>query len=246
MTNTNQKNIDGILFDFGSTLIETENIPWEKLLSLSIDSGYEFLTKNGYVLPSRNEFSEHFYQRRLINRERANQNLEEWVVTDVLEDIFNSLNMESPSRLAKESILAFYKPISDQYTIYDDTIDVLNEIRTRGLKCGLVSNTIFPEECHCRDLSRFGIDRYLDFALFSSTFGYRKPHPSIYNRAVELIGLPKERLLFVGDMYIEDYIGPDKFGIKSILKYRPGRPYPEPMPPDTRIINRLGELISYL
>jgi putative hydrolase of the HAD superfamily len=246
MTTKRGRNFDGVLFDFGSTLVETENIPWEKLLSLSIDSGYEFLSRNGHELPSKNEFAEQFYKRRLLNREKSNQSLREWVVTDVLEDIFLALDLDSPRKTTEESILAFYRPISEQYSIFDDTIAVLGELKKEGIKCGLVSNTIFPERCHLGDLARFGINRFLDFTLFSSTFGYRKPHPSIYYRAIELMALPKERLVFVGDMYREDYIGPREVGIKSVLKYRPGRPYPDPMPSDVLMIRSLSELRSII
>jgi putative hydrolase of the HAD superfamily len=111
---------------------------------------------------------------------------------------------------------------------------------------GLVSNTIFPERAHQQELDRFGLKPYLKFAVFSSTFGLRKPHQDIFYQACNMAGFAPSECLYVGDRYLEDIVGPTEIGMTAILKIKPGREYPTDMPESMRTIDNLGELADHL
>jgi len=53
-------------------------------------------------------------------------------------------------------------------------------------------------------------------------------------------------LVFVGDRYPEDYLGPRENGIFSVLKYRQGREYPAPLPENIVMVKSLTELLPIL
>ena len=57
---------------------------------------------------------------------------------------------------------------------------LLESLRKRGLKLGLVSNAFDPPALLHRDLADAGMAERLDFAVFSSEVGMRKPHPEIF------------------------------------------------------------------
>ncbi len=46
---------------------------------------------------------------------------------------------------------------------------------------------------------QFGLRKYFDVALSSCYLGMRKPKPAIYQRALDIIGRPAERILFIDD-----------------------------------------------
>jgi putative hydrolase of the HAD superfamily len=46
---------------------------------------------------------------------------------------------------------------------------------------------------------RYGIRGRIDVALSSCYLGLRKPHPEIYRRAIDILGGPAERILFIDD-----------------------------------------------
>jgi putative hydrolase of the HAD superfamily len=48
-------------------------------------------------------------------------------------------------------------------------------------------------------LRTFGLRQYLDVALSSCYVGLRKPRPEIYSRALDIIGKPADRILFIDD-----------------------------------------------
>jgi putative hydrolase of the HAD superfamily len=92
---------------------------------------------------------------------------------------------------------------------------LLESLRDRGLKLGLVSNAIDPPELLHRDLEQLGIAQRLDVAVFSSEVGRRKPDPAIFERALEVLGVPPERALFVGDRLAADVAGAAAVGMKT-------------------------------
>lgn len=93
---------------------------------------------------------------------------------------------------------------------------LLEALRERGLKLGLVSNAIDPPWLLHRDLEQLGVRQRLDAAVFSSEVGWRKPHPAIFERALELLGVAPERSLFVGDSLANDVAGAGALGMKTV------------------------------
>src|SRR5207253_1592699 len=90
-----------------------------------------------------------------------------------------------------------------------------------------------PWLLHC-DLEQLGVRERLDVAVFSSEVGWRKPHPAIFERALELLGgIAPERTLFVGDSLANDVAGAAAFGMTTVQALwfvadeDPGAPEPD-------------------
>jgi putative hydrolase of the HAD superfamily len=67
------------------------------------------------------------------------------------------------------------------------------------------------------ELQAFGILDFLDVRLTSGDVGYMKPHPFIYWRALELLGVKPEESVFVGDRPANDIAGANEAGLTSVL-----------------------------
>jgi putative hydrolase of the HAD superfamily len=92
---------------------------------------------------------------------------------------------------------------------------LLDSLRDRGLKLGLVSNAFDPPELLHRDLAQFGVSERLDVALFSSEVGRRKPDPAIFLRALAAVGVEPSQALFVGDTLASDIAGAAAVGMRT-------------------------------
>ena len=92
---------------------------------------------------------------------------------------------------------------------------LLDVLRERGLKIGVVSNAFDPPALLRRDLEQLGVADRVDVAVFSSETGWRKPHPAIFERALEALGAPAERTLFVGDSLTGDIAGAAALGMRT-------------------------------
>jgi HAD superfamily hydrolase (TIGR01509 family) len=97
----------------------------------------------------------------------------------------------------------------------DTTHALLESLRERGLKVGLVSNAFDPPALLHRDLEQLGVAERLDVALFSSEVGRRKPDPVIFERALEVLGVSAGSTLFVGDTLATDIAGAAALGMHT-------------------------------
>ena len=93
---------------------------------------------------------------------------------------------------------------------------LLEALRGRGLKLGLVSNAFDPGWLLHRDLEQMGLAERLDFSVFSSEVGKRKPHPAIFERALEALTVTAEDTVFVGDRLYEDVRGAAELGMTTV------------------------------
>ena len=91
-----------------------------------------------------------------------------------------------------------------------------------------------------RQLKSNGIDGLVDAAVFSSEVGRRKPAPEVYRAALDAIGTPPDRTLFVGDRFREDYEGPKAVGMSAVIVTA----HAEERPPDW--VSTIGTLIELL
>jgi putative hydrolase of the HAD superfamily len=107
------------------------------------------------------------------------------------------------------------------FELYEDAPPVLDALRARGLKLGLLSNTE-------RDLDEFVAHHRLsvDAVLTSRSHGKTKPHETIFRRILELLDVRAEEALMVGDTLEDDVEGATAVGMRAVLVDRDGR-YPE-------------------
>ena len=235
-----------LIFDLGSTLIEYESMPWDALGEACFESGRQFLVSSGYDLPARETVETIFNDIREAYRREARESYIEWDVPTVATRMLDALNISYDDDLIDAFFDAYYEPVDRELFIYDDVIETLVTLKPFYPMMGLVSNTVFPERAHLSELDRFGIDPFLSFRVFSSTFGLRKPHADIFYHACNQAGFAPSECLYVGDRYLEDIVGPTSIGMHAILKMKPGREYPEEMPEADRRIDRLSELLDHL
>jgi HAD superfamily hydrolase (TIGR01549 family) len=109
----------------------------------------------------------------------------------------------------------------ENFTLYDDVLPALEELRRHGLRLGLVSNGQ-------RDLERF-VEHHaieVDVSVGSAAFGRMKPHPSIFLAALTALGVEPGDAAMVGDSYEDDIEGARGLGMTAFLLDREGR-YPE-------------------
>jgi HAD superfamily hydrolase (TIGR01549 family) len=147
------------------------------------------------------------------------------------EEIFTG--MGGPKEIADECATEIEQgwEVSENFELYEDALAALEELRKAGLRIGLVSNGI-------RDLHEFVAHHRLDVdaVVDSRTHGRVKPHPTIFERALELLGVRPAETVMVGDSVEEDIEGAHALGMRAILIDRDER-HPE-------IEDRLTDLLA--
>ena len=80
----------------------------------------------------------------------------------------------------------------------DGALEILQELAASH-KCLLGALNNEARETNEYRFSRFGLRKYFDVALSSCYLGLRKPGTAIYQRALDILGKPAARILFIDD-----------------------------------------------
>jgi putative hydrolase of the HAD superfamily len=151
----------------------------------------------------------------------------------------DAMRGELPSETAEVPIEALTEALlaSITFQVFPDVGFALGSARTRGAKLIVVSN--WDVSLH-EVLARAGLTPLLHGIVTSAEFGARKPDPSIFAGALELVGIPAAKALHVGDSLEDDVAGARAAGIEPVLLRRDGSPSPD----GTRTIQNLIELFN--
>jgi len=128
------------------------------------------------------------------------------------------------------------------FEMYDDVADVLANLADQGLKIGAISNSHRSLDAFT---AHFRLSEVITTAVSSAEHGYMKPHPSIFNSALERAGVAPAESLMVGDSVKADIEGALAVGMRAILLRRSGD-LPPRIPPGVGVIRTLFELPALL
>ncbi|MDF2670982.1 MAG: hypothetical protein K0R67_3288 [Paenibacillus sp.] len=101
----------------------------------------------------------------------------------------------------------------EQYVLFDDVRDTLEELKLRGYRMAIVSN--FAPTLRSI-LHYMRIDHYFDPIIVSTEVGLEKPNPAIFQLALEQSGLLARQVLYVGDHDQNDIWAPNQVGIQAV------------------------------
>lgn len=121
-----------------------------------------------------------------------------------------------------------------------DTAAVLTALRARGLTLAVISNADGRVEA---DLERAGLRSQFAAVVDSHFVGVEKPHPAIFNLALERIQATPDAAMYVGDVFSIDVLGARGAGLAAVLVDTLGR-YPGSI--DCPRISRLAELLDLI
>lgn len=92
----------------------------------------------------------------------------------------------------------------------------------RGLKVALVTNTLARGDDEVwEDWRRFGLADAIDVVVSSHSTGWMKPHPRIFERALELAGARADESVMIGDRLDADIWGASRLGMRTVLRRTP-------------------------
>ena len=104
-----------------------------------------------------------------------------------------------------------------RFALFPDVIGGLDQIRSRGLSVGAISNINQSAEKLCDEMKLTG---HVDFAVTSGETGFEKPDPRIFEAALSKARVTADEALFVGDQLESDIYGAENAGLRPILMDR--------------------------
>jgi HAD superfamily hydrolase (TIGR01662 family) len=103
------------------------------------------------------------------------------------------------------------------FELYDDVPAVLRQLTSAGVRLGLISNS---HRCLDSFQSHFELREFVSAAVSSADHGFMKPHPSIFQTALDQLGVAAADAVMVGDSVSQDVEGALGAGMRAILLHR--------------------------
>jgi putative hydrolase of the HAD superfamily len=200
--------LDAVLFDWGHTLMD---FVWDdELVEAGVRAGLATVGGPEEAAP------------RLTERYRSEAKLSDWEVLEEVEyeplvrEMLADVGVEVDDAQLERYLLAEHQAWAPARRLASMSQALLDALKERGLKTGLVSNAWDPRWLLLRDLEEQGLAERLDTIVFSSDVGFRKPRPEIFERALGELGVASERSLFVGDRLDADVRGARDLGMRTV------------------------------
>lgn len=232
--------IDGVLFDYGRTLV-TWVYPSDDLLRVLNEYRPRIEAALGVPAPEARTILDDV----LLPLEEyvGNESEDEVDYVDVYRQTWDRAGLRLPEELLHEILDAEQRCWDHAVRVDPEAGQLLGSLGARGIKRGVCSNAPFPPQMMRRQLRTNGIAELVDAIVFSSEVGRRKPAPELYEAALDAIGTAPERTLFVGDRVREDYEGPVAMGMRAVVVTAHAEEEPRDGVPTIRSLAELPSLL---
>lgn len=128
-------------------------------------------------------------------------------------DVLRELGVDDPDAF----IDAEHEVWRPAHTVLGSAQALLESLRSRGLKTGLVANS-WPDPARLlrAEVEAFGLRELLDVVVFSEDVGVGKPQPEIFLHALERLGVDPFDAMYVGDRLDTDVQGAAAVGMTTV------------------------------
>ncbi|MEM3536773.1 MAG: HAD family hydrolase [Candidatus Bathyarchaeia archaeon] len=209
-----------VLFDLGNTLaFYFDRNEFPAILRQAIIQVQSFLDSKGMLNVSPSEM-----WRRVQKEDYESDNHKVRPLKERLTRIFQLNHSTLPTNMIMTMCRHFMKPIFARSFRYPDTLPTLKELKSRGFKTAIVSNTTWgsPANLWREEIERLGLSHYMDAVVFCRDVGWRKPAKQIFEYALKKLDALPQECVFVGDDLRWDVVGSQAIGISSIIIDRKG------------------------
>ncbi|MFP3870844.1 MAG: HAD family hydrolase, partial [Syntrophobacteria bacterium] len=203
--------IEAVGFDLFNTLITVEDSTLKEGLARLTRSLRQsgIAVKHGPFVLAHREAALRCAQRiRQDGRETHNR----FWISAALETLGFSIPPGDP-RIA-EAVESYFSVFLDNASLLPGTTEMLEILQGR-YRLGLLSNFTHPPAAR-KIMAGLGLVSFFEVVVISGDLGYRKPHPVVFRELIEQLGVPGERIAFVGDDPEADISGAQQAGLQPI------------------------------
>lgn len=199
-----------LLFDCMETIIDFEPLPTREDY---FDMGFKGSDLSKTI---DREIALSHYLDAVDSLNRMHEKHEEYPMALRYEYIVKRLSLDP--RFAIDLNDRFFQTYKSRCLVKDEKRDVLKAL-SKKYKLGVISDFMVEGGIEAL-LAHFDLASMFDVVVTSIGVGHRKPHPRIYEMALELCRCEKTETVYIGDNYERDYLGSKAFGIEGIF-YNP-------------------------
>lgn len=148
------------------------------------------------------------------------------------------------AELAADCAVQYNAHRQKYFKMFPGALELLHELRDRGIKLGLVTNGF--AETHRQKIALLNIGELFDAIFIADEVGMIKPDPLLFAHACRKLESSPSSSAMVGDRYERDIHGALEAGLYTIWMNVHGAKLPAGAPPPDITVNIIGEVAQAL
>lgn len=216
-----QVNLKAVIFDMDDTLVDwsQRTLDWVSHESKHLERIFEYVTHEVHPISGEAVF---FDAVRRASREawmEAERGLRAPRYGDSIHKALVALGVP-PDRINVEACLkASNWQVVSGVRAFPDALEILPLLVSHGIDIGMITNSSLPMWMRDRELDALGLLPFFgDCRLTAADAGYIKPHPAVFEAALERIHAQPGEVVFVGDNPEADVAGAQAVGMRGVLR----------------------------
>ena len=220
--------LKAILFDLDDTLLDWSGFggDWKTLEYQFLRGVFDYVATITTPLPSLDAFIEDFHERvREAWRVGRSTLIAPNMATLLLETV--EAQGVPVGMLKVEDLTRAYGWRAVPGTVlFKEVPAVMSLIKKHGIKTAIVTNASQPMALRDIEIAEHDLLQYFpDCRLSAADAGVLKPHPGIFQMALDRLGVTPDEAVFVGDNPIADIAGAQAIGMQAVFRIT------SPLPP---------------
>lgn len=169
----------------------------------------------------------------------------EYAVEDYLNGFLKRYDVELNLSMCVKAMDIFYTEYRNHVWIEEDLHQTLENIRQKGYRIGVVSNSSLYDEVMINCFKKVGLAKYIDIFTFSYYLKIGKPKRQIFEIALAKMAVDARNAIMVGDNLQSDIEPAQELGLTGIWLNKNAILNNTDIKPDNEIF-KLSELIDLL
>lgn len=213
--------LKAVLFDLDDTLIDWSGFDGDyfELEKPHFESLRAHVIGNGYELPPVEALIDTFRDLAMAAWEHGRETMISPHLPRLLQETLTQHDVP-PDAFELDKIVEVYRWGKVRgTTVFDEVPHTLEALLGENVQIGIVTNAFQTMVMRDRELAEHGLLDYFETCRFAAAdVGYLKPHPAIFETALECIGTRPEETVFVGDNLTADVAGAQRVGMKAVWR----------------------------
>lgn len=148
---------------------------------------------------------------------------------------------KASSEVLGKASLAYWNTIMEKSTLYPQVEEILTSLKQNGMLIGLLSDTDGLKGMKSKRIAHSDLRRFFDAVVVAGEDTQEvKPQKQPFIKESELLSLPAEDCVYIGDDPNVDVTGAKELGMKTITVRNPGIRFKRTLPHADCVLKREG------
>ncbi len=213
--------LKAVLFDLDDTLLDWRGFQqdWAVFESALLHRVFDYVTGQKLEFSDFDSFAGEFRNRTKEAWTTGRSNLIAPNLGTILLETAEVMGVPSGHFTVKDYLMAYKWGSVPGTGPFPEVAETLKLLLDKGIKTGIVTNAAQPMWIRDIEIQEHGLLEFFpDCRISAADVGYLKPHPAIFQAALDLLGAKADEAVFVGDNPIADVAGAQSVGMKAVLR----------------------------